>query len=333
MTTNQLIKNPYTFNKTAWHCRLFNWCYGINPPDKFKTMCPYFWSFVGTLFILPFILIAKLARIPSKSIGNFVSNAVTACEDYKENEQIAKISEVFTAFKLLFYQEDIRDDKFKPELIEFENLRIKNEISWSDITNKLYDQIKKVNYITYWDCQEEVLKFRILITKTIDKLSKEEEEKKAAKIKKVDDIIIQVKENKILKFIILIISGICIGSIIVGIGYILYILAVELIVPNFILIITCMISGMIFIGCAFALYQFFKCWGETILLSIASFFSFIKKWLNKFIDGLIYILGYSKPLLKVFLIFIYISWGIVLIGKTIYAIYKQYCPIITWTEE
>lgn len=38
MTTTQPTKNPYTFSKDAWHCRLFKWCYGVNPPDVFKTM-------------------------------------------------------------------------------------------------------------------------------------------------------------------------------------------------------------------------------------------------------------------------------------------------------
>lgn len=55
-------KNFYTFNKSAWHCKLYKWVYGKEPHKVHPTMCPYFWIMVVTLFppVFGIILITKL---------------------------------------------------------------------------------------------------------------------------------------------------------------------------------------------------------------------------------------------------------------------------------
>ena len=50
----------YTFSKNSWHVRFYKWLYDKDPANKFKTMCPYFWTYVLTFITLPIILPIKL---------------------------------------------------------------------------------------------------------------------------------------------------------------------------------------------------------------------------------------------------------------------------------
>jgi len=51
------MKNLYTFKENSNHVKLFKWLWGVNPVTRYKTMCPYFWSYVGTIIILPLVII------------------------------------------------------------------------------------------------------------------------------------------------------------------------------------------------------------------------------------------------------------------------------------
>ena len=55
-----MLENLYKFSKNAWHVKLFKWIYGTDPTNTFKTMCPYFWTFIVTILLLPLILLLKL---------------------------------------------------------------------------------------------------------------------------------------------------------------------------------------------------------------------------------------------------------------------------------
>lgn len=58
-----MIKDLYTFSRSAWHVKLFKWVYGVDPTQIFHTMCPYFWSLVATViltFIIPIIPFIKM---------------------------------------------------------------------------------------------------------------------------------------------------------------------------------------------------------------------------------------------------------------------------------
>jgi hypothetical protein len=54
------MENLYSFSKNAWHVQFFKWMWNVNPVEKYKTMCPYFWQFVGSIIILPAILFWKI---------------------------------------------------------------------------------------------------------------------------------------------------------------------------------------------------------------------------------------------------------------------------------
>jgi len=48
----------YNFKKNSNHVKFFKWIWGVNPYTKYKTMCPYFWSYVLTiLFIIPILIV------------------------------------------------------------------------------------------------------------------------------------------------------------------------------------------------------------------------------------------------------------------------------------
>jgi hypothetical protein len=48
----------YKLNKFSWSARFFEWVWNTDV-EKFKSMCPYFWSYVLTLVFLPIILVFK----------------------------------------------------------------------------------------------------------------------------------------------------------------------------------------------------------------------------------------------------------------------------------
>jgi hypothetical protein len=53
-------KNFYTFNKNAWHCKLYKWIFGKEPHKVHPTMCPYFWIMVVVFLAFPIVLLIKL---------------------------------------------------------------------------------------------------------------------------------------------------------------------------------------------------------------------------------------------------------------------------------
>lgn len=77
------MNNLYTFSKNAWHVRLFKWIYNTDPTTTFNTMCPYFWSLVSTMTLLPIILIVKL-------FGRAGTNLLSKLESYKRDKQAAE---------------------------------------------------------------------------------------------------------------------------------------------------------------------------------------------------------------------------------------------------
>jgi hypothetical protein len=47
--------NLYDFSSNSFHAKFFKWMWGVDPSVRYKTMCPYFWSFVGSMLIFPLI--------------------------------------------------------------------------------------------------------------------------------------------------------------------------------------------------------------------------------------------------------------------------------------
>jgi len=65
------MEHLYDLSANSNHVKLFKWLWGVDPSIKYKTMCPYFWAFVGSILILPIILAVKLVIWLIKPIATY----------------------------------------------------------------------------------------------------------------------------------------------------------------------------------------------------------------------------------------------------------------------
>jgi hypothetical protein len=77
----------YKFSKQSWHVKFFKWIFNSDPTTQFKTMCPYFWTYVLVFLFLPLILIIKL-------FGSFGTKLLDNLRTYQQR-RIEKIKEEF----------------------------------------------------------------------------------------------------------------------------------------------------------------------------------------------------------------------------------------------
>lgn len=53
------MSNLYDLKSDSNHVKFFKWMWEVDPHIRFKTMCPYFWQYAGSIIILPLIIIWK----------------------------------------------------------------------------------------------------------------------------------------------------------------------------------------------------------------------------------------------------------------------------------
>lgn len=142
-----MAKNLYTFSKNAWHVKLFKWIYGTDPTQTFNTMCPYFWSMVVTLLLLPLILVIKL-------FGKGGTSFLNSLESYKRNKQEKAI-------------EVLAEKCAKKDLTDEEAFNIKSSKCWSKyyfyIDIDLYQNIndKSRKHYEYLDTLKEAKEVKL----------------------------------------------------------------------------------------------------------------------------------------------------------------------------
>jgi|VirMetMinimDraft_7_1064189.scaffolds.fasta_scaffold12291_4 hypothetical protein len=61
----------YNLNSKSKTVKFFKWAWGVDPTIKYKTMCPYFWAFIGTVIILPVLLLIKFTEFITNPITNY----------------------------------------------------------------------------------------------------------------------------------------------------------------------------------------------------------------------------------------------------------------------
>lgn len=66
------MENLYNLNSNSNHVRFFRWMWGVEPSIRYKTMCPYFWQYLGSIIILPFIILVKLAMLVLDPIDDWI---------------------------------------------------------------------------------------------------------------------------------------------------------------------------------------------------------------------------------------------------------------------
>jgi len=140
------MKDLYTFSKSAWHVRLFKWIYKTDPTKTFKTMCPYFWSLVVTMIVLPLILVIKL-------FGKAGTKLLSKLESYKRDK--------WESDKVLFL------DRCSKELTEEQAYKIWKTKCWDryyyyldyNVEQSIRDKYN--NYRYYLNDQKKVKKEKI----------------------------------------------------------------------------------------------------------------------------------------------------------------------------
>ncbi len=130
-----MFKKLYNFKRNAWHVKLFKWVYDKDPSQIFRVMCPYFWSLVPTILLLPLILIIKL-------FGKAGTHFLESAESYRRNRNIRLVEE---------FKEKCRKENLTPqEGYNIVLLKCWNNYRW-EIPHKLmydigdlYDEHRKV---------------------------------------------------------------------------------------------------------------------------------------------------------------------------------------------
>lgn len=85
------MKNLYTFSSKSWHVRFYKWLFNTDPKKVFNTMCPYFWTYVLVILLLPIILLVKVL---GKSGSNFLNKIEKKSREKRQVEKDKFIASV-----------------------------------------------------------------------------------------------------------------------------------------------------------------------------------------------------------------------------------------------
>ena len=301
--------NLYTFSKNAWHVRFFKWLFKSDPTQTYKTMCPYFWTYVFIfIFIVP-ILIIKL-------FGRYGTKFLNWTKDYKENK-IQKAKDHLV--KLC-----INPNMTPKEAYNLRKSKCFKLYAWDMFLNMKYPDLT-------WELDEHIRdlynQYIIDIEDQNYKLRLERSVKRDARIKKYEEY----KEYKWFTYLSYTISAIVIGALLYTIGYVSY--------QGYNMI------NWPFVGHWTRIIGF---WAIIIISVISIIWVLFKYIFMPFVELLSCIklptCGICKNLTIIFKYFIYL-WipfkyifiGIfkffAIIGDMIYSTYKKKCPIITWEDK
>jgi len=67
-----MSKKLWNLTKDSLHVKFFKWMWGIYAPTYYKTACPYYWQYIGSIIILPFIILIKLVTPIAKLIETYI---------------------------------------------------------------------------------------------------------------------------------------------------------------------------------------------------------------------------------------------------------------------
>lgn len=309
-------------------------------------MCPYFWSFIGTLFLIPFITLARLLRVPSKSIGEFVTKQLTACKEFSKkrhdarekvrNERKETLEKANISIILPYYKAYLRDryDLVKAKELVAIFVKMKVTEAWfkNYYANNLYPELG------YYERQALSDEATLYIHRAHELINDDDVKTRMAmikqhkmKIEKVNTVIKETKEHPIIKYILMILMFLTAGTLIITLGWLTY-AGVVFVIPYLKYIFIALFCIAIVVGLGFLVFWFLRCWGKEIMdvmnaigEMIYDFFAFIFRILGKFFSKF-------KPIVKVFLIFVWIKNSFEIIIGTIKALYQKHCPLITWVE-
>lgn len=294
----------YSFSKGAWHVRFFKWLFNEDPTRRYKTMCPYFWTYVLILLFLPIILFIKL-------FGKFGTQFLKWSKDYKYNrEKIASDALIFRCSR-----EDLTPEEG-------------------------YNIYRSKCYKTYWydldydsRCRIEELFYEH--RNHINYLKRVARDKKEVRNDRLNKKIVTFKEYKSYTYISYLIVGL-LGLILLYSFYYMGSMFINSInwtsvwvwftdvgLPS-LLILFIVIAGVysIYILVKYVLKPFFL-WLSCRKLPTCKLCNGLSR-VGKFLLYLVYPLWW---------VILGIGKFFVIIGHMIYSTYKKSCPIITWEDD
>jgi hypothetical protein len=289
----------YSFSKNAWHVRFFTWLFGQNPTRRYKTMCPYFWTYVLILLFLPLILIVK-------AFGKYGTQFLAWTKDYKHNRTQAAINHL---------TELCEDPALTPkDAHAIVNSKCYKKHDWdieydtknrvTELANIHYDVIKAENRAKLLANRERKENF----TKTYE----------------------EYKEYKWFNYLSYLISFGLIAFILISIGYAIY-QGGKMIDWPFVGKWAVYITGVA-IALAAAIGVVY-CLVKYIIVPFFNWTSCVKLPTCGICDN---IKGFFRFFLFLWIPFKYIFIGIykffAIIVNMIYSTYKKQCPMITWED-
>lgn len=285
----------YTFKKNSWHVRFYKWLFDNDPTKIYKSMCPYFWTYVVIFLTLPFILLFRIGGKKGKQFSSWLESH----QRDKRNKMI----------------ENFQKRCENPNLSPKEAYEIKNSKCW-----------EKYYYYIDWDLDNHIRNLSNEYKYTLHKEKIERDKNKEQKIK-------ELKESKTLNVIFTILGiGLLLLILyvtIVGISMIEFKPIDWLFIGKVLLgsiLIIC--SGLLIIGIVYYIVKGIQY--LTMKISCINFTCPLCNFFGGLIKMLFINIGKSTPYISI--PFIFIFKGIRLIADMIYNTYKKNCPIIKWEE-
>jgi hypothetical protein len=285
----------YTFSKTSWHVKLFKWIFNENPTHIYKTMCPYFWTFVVVFLLFPLVLLIKL-------FGKGGNKFLKFTKDYKANKRNKSID----SLKLACEKEGMTNKEayFLSKSKCYDNY---NYYLPYDLTNKIHGL-----YIEYHnELNEQKAQAKLVSTKKKDARKKKQKE---------------VTDTRLFTIISYIVTGALVSMILYSLSYMGY-KVITIVNWTNVLIILGYIAAAVALAAIVVLlirnviapsFEYLRC----IKLPGCRLCNFLKNklaWLKYILVPFKYILF---GIVRIFAI----------IGNMIYSTYKKQCPIITWED-
>jgi len=308
----------YTFNKRSNHVLFFKWLWGVDPIVRYKTMCPYFWSYAVTILILPFLVLIRLFGTWGQEFNGWLLT-------YKADQRVKKIAE----FKL-----NVELCKNAEEAYKLTKTKC-----WSLFTYELgYTLRDKLEDLAYEHKKVLWEQERIEDDKEYE-LKKKKTELKKIRVEKTTAI----KESKIFKVITYIFLGIISLFILYGVFRVLYILFVLISWSLVFTWIGYILLGLIGVGvvigvCVFMIKYILKPMMDWLECRTFNFDCMLTRGIG---HGFEYI-GIAFRYIGMMFQYMWshcigpvgrgIGHGVVIFFDTIYNIYKKRCPLITWEE-
>lgn len=81
-----------SLSRKSWHARYYNWVKGYYPTYEFKSLCPYFWTIISFILLLPVFLVWKGIKLALKTTVNPIQKGIvyvvgkSVSEPYKKKE-------------------------------------------------------------------------------------------------------------------------------------------------------------------------------------------------------------------------------------------------------